>query len=49
MNAFTLSPHNILQELMINHDNKLCLTALKDLYQEWEQAVEEKMVMLTCT
>ncbi len=33
-----------IKELMLNSENKLCITALIDLYQEWEQAVEEKKV-----
>ena len=33
-----------MQELMLNHETKLCMTALKEIYQEWEKAEEEKQV-----
>ena len=34
---------------MLNHETKLCMTALKEIYQEWEKAEEEKQVSIRLT
>ena len=39
----------VVQELMLNHETKLCMTALKEIYQEWEKAEEEKQVSIRLT
>ena len=33
-----------LKDLLMNHEIKLCLTGLKDVYAEWEQAEDDKQV-----
>ena len=35
-----------IKALMLNHEIKSCIVALREVYVEWEQAIEEKQVLL---